>query len=98
MTLEIKSIMTDLTNKNSKNLPQFRQVPDKEELIRLRILRIESHYQKAYETATWQFQRSWGRLTKMLYHAIVSSLCRVALFPVKIYCKNRGLSVRSVIR
>lgn len=77
--------MTNLTIKKSKSLPQFRQEPDKEELIRLRISRIESHYRKAYETATWQFQRTWGRIAKMLYHAIVSLLCRIALFPVKIW-------------
>lgn len=87
----------DYNTKTSTDFPQSYKI-DKEERIRLRISRMESRCRKAYETTTWQFQRTWGRLAKMLYHVSVSLLLYIALFPIKIYCKIRGLSLWTVTK
>jgi hypothetical protein len=62
-----------------------------------RIRQMEGRHLQRYETATWQFQRTWGRLAKMLYREVVLLLCRVAVFPIKLLCKCLSLDLNLVI-
>jgi len=69
-----------------------RLLADQEEAMRRsRIRQMEARHLERYEQATWQFQRTWGRLVKMLYREVVALLCRISVFPMKLLCKCLGV-------